>query len=384
MRLGINGFFWNHRLTGSGQYTRQLVYGLSRLPDGPEGVLFTTKGGELHTDPESLGASIQGCMLTPSIPLTENLSKLWFEQISFPRACLKRRVETAHVPYFAPPLHSDTKVVVTIHDLIPLILPAYRGSVLVRLYTRLVSAAARRATAIIADSQASKQDITSLLEIPPERIHVVYLAVGEDFRPVQDPQALAQIREKYDLTDQYILYLGGFDQRKNLKTLLSAFSLLVDTLSPSVHLVIAGSLPRESSSFFPDPQVIAQRLGLEDRVSLIGWVPEEDKPALYSAATVFVFPSLYEGFGLPPLEAMACGAPVITSDRSSLPEIGGQGAVLVDPEDTDALAAAIVTLIEDKKGREELAARGLERARGFSWERTAAETLAVYKSVAKA
>jgi glycosyltransferase involved in cell wall biosynthesis len=317
-------------------------------------------------------------------PLGENLAKLWFEQVSFPQACLEQKVDVAHVPYFAAPFQARARTVITVHDLIPLILPAYRGSILVRWYTRLVAAGARRAQAVITDSLSSKRDITTLLEIPAARVHVVHLAANEIFRPVRDAHALAAMRQKYDLEGEYVLYLGGFDHRKNLKMLLLAFAALVDDSSLKARLVIAGPLPDRESSFFPDPRAMAERWDLKDRVSFIGWVPDEDKPALYSEATLFVFPSLYEGFGLPPLEAMSCGTTVITSNRGSLPEVVGDGAMLVDPQDADDLARAINALLRDEVQRKELSAKGLERARVFSWKKTATQTMEIYKSAVAA
>lgn len=310
-----------------------------------------------------------------------NLTKLWFEQISFPRACQREEVDVAHVPYFAPPLRPTSPTVVTIHDLIPLILPAYRGSLLVQLYTRLVSAAARRAEAIIADSECSKRDIVRLLGMPPERVHVIYLAGDERFRPVEDVTHLEAIRRKYSLPERYVLYLGGFDQRKNLATLLQAFAHLRKALGDKYQLAIAGELPAQDTPFFPHPRRLAWEVGLEKGVIFIGWVSEEDKPALYSAATLFVFPSLYEGFGLPVLEAMACGTPVIASNAASLTEVVGDGGLLVEPQDVDALAEAMIAVLTDSRLRASLRQRGLEQARRFSWERTARETLGVYREM---
>jgi len=382
MRLGINGFFWSRETTGSGQYTRQLVNGLLTFPDETECFLFRPKSGEVRREPVTSRKKMQEHFLSLPFPLSENWAKLWFEQVSYPRACVDQDVDVAHIPYFAPPVQYGSTIVVTIHDLIPLILPAYRGSILVRLYTRLVAVGARRATAIITDSHSSKKDLIDLLAIPPDRVHVIHLAANEMFNPVRDTVRLNMVRQKYALHEEYVLYLGGFDRRKNLETLLAAFGSIDDSLRARAHLVIAGHLPEENTPLFPDPRLIAERLGLQDRVSFIGWVPEKDKPALYSGATLFVFPSLYEGFGLPPLEAMACGTAVIASDRSSLPEISGEGALLVDPHDVDGLARAMSTLVADEGRRAELAAKGLEQAQRFSWRRTVAETMAVYQSVA--
>jgi len=316
---------------------------------------------------------------TPFDSISENLAKLWFEQVSFPRACRRQGVELAHVPYFASPLFPTTPTVVTVHDLIPMLLPAYRGSILVCLYTRLVAAAARKADMVLTDSEASKQDIMHLLGIPPERVRVIYLAADDIYQPVLDEHRLTVTRRKYGLPENYLLYLGGFDQRKNVPTLLKAFAQLAK--DSRAFLVVAGRLPEKGSDFFPDPRPIVQELGIGERVVFSGWVPEEDKPALYSGARALVFPSLYEGFGLPPLEALACGTPVITSNRGSLPEIVGDGSLLLEPDDVEGLVGAMEKLLNDDTLWADLREKGLAHAARFSWKKTARETLAVYREL---
>jgi glycosyltransferase involved in cell wall biosynthesis len=382
MRLGISGFFWNRENTGSGQYTRRLAYGLLNLDGGPECLLLRPHHGDGPAIASPRPAHISERFLAPPLPLGENVAKLWFEQISFPRACLDEGVDVLHVPYFAPPFLGANRTLVTIHDLIPLLLPAYRGSLLVRTYTRLVAAAARRASAIVTDSQASKNDILRLLRVPAERVRVVHLAADKTFKPVSSADRLEEVRHKYGLPEEYLLYFGGFDQRKNLESLIAAFASIGAELRGRIHLVIAGHLPSQDSDFFPHPRRLVEQQGVQDSVVLAGWVEEKDKPALYSGATLFVFPSLYEGFGLPVLEAMSCGTAVIASNSTSLPEITGDSALLVDPHDTEGLAAAITLLLEDVTRREELASKGLERARLFSWDKTVAQTMEAYRSVA--
>jgi len=381
MRLGISGFFWNRGATGSGQYTHQLVRGLSRLPNGPQLLLFRAENEEDQGRVPDARGEMQERVLGSPVPLTRNLFKVWFEQVALPRACRNEGVDLVHVPYFAPPLVAGTKAVVTIHDLIPLVLPAYRESAWVRLYTRLVTAGARRAAAIVTDSRSSRDDILHLLGVPSSRVHLVHLAADEAFRPVADGKQVERVRERYGLPRQYVLYLGGFDQRKNLGTLLAAYATLGKDVSGRAKLVIAGQLPSRDTDFFPDPRRQVQTHGLGDRVIFLGWVPEEDKPALYSGATLFVYPSLYEGFGLPVLEAMCCGTAVIASNSASLPEIAGNAAVLFDPHDVEGLAEAINALLQHPDRRERLAAKGLDRARFFSWEKTVAQTIEVYESV---
>ncbi len=279
----------------------------------------------------------------------------------------------AHVPHFGPPLFSTVPVVVTIHDLIPLVLPAYRGSLAVRAYTALAAQSARRARMIIADSEASRRDILARLRVAPERVRVVYLAASPRYHPA-DRVEIARVRARYHLPERFVLYLGGFDVRKNVRLLVDAFESLPDQ-RVGWKLVLAGQIPEPASDFFPDP-----RPGASSAVLCIGHVAEEDKPALYSAAGLFAYPSLYEGFGLPPLEAMACGTPVICSDSSSLPEIVGEAGMMVGPSNGQAWAAALRALIRDEAARSELSGRGIERAAKFSWERTAKETLEVYQA----
>jgi glycosyltransferase involved in cell wall biosynthesis len=364
MKFAINGNFWNRPTTGSGQYVRALLAELARR------------------DPANEYSVIEPSAVSnlPSV-FGENLSKVWFEQIAFGRTCIREHAALAHVPYFGPPLFSRTPLVVTIHDLIPLVLPLYRGSPLVRAYTQLAALGAKRADAIIADSECSKRDIVMRLKIDPAHVHVVYLAADARFRPVEPTQAKA-IRRKHNLPDRFLLYLGGYDQRKNVRVIIQAFARLPELYRTGIRLVLAGVKLGADSEFFPDPRRIAHEAQLPaDAVCFIGWVDEADKPALYTSATAFLFPSLYEGFGLPPLEAMACGTPVIVSKTSSLPEIAGDAAIQVNANDIAGWADAMRTIVSDESRCAEMRERGLTQAQRFSWTHCADETLAVYRAV---
>ncbi len=385
MRIGVNGYFWGQETTGSGQYLVHLLQALLVISQENSYTLFV---------PDQAGSPSEDVAIAPGLRLValpfnrkyENWAKLCFEQVSFPRACQKVGAELAHVPYFASPLFPRIPTVVTIHDLIPLLLPAYRGDFRVRLYMRLVSLAARRADAILTDSQASRRDIVRTLGIPGERVYVAYLAAEDRFRPTADAQALAALRAKYKLPEHYILYLGGFDQRRNIGTLLRAFAVVVRGWRDAHSLpclVLAGQLPREDTPFSPDPRRMVSELGLEEVVRCIGRIAEEEKPLLYNGAQFFVFPSIYEGFGLPPLEAMACGVPVIASNATSLPEIVGGGGLLVDPYDVGGWAKAITALWSQPQQRLALRSQALVQAVRFSWAKTAEEALQVYRRVAQ-
>ncbi|MBM4430144.1 MAG: glycosyltransferase family 4 protein [Chloroflexi bacterium] len=376
MRVAWNAFFLGQESTGSGQYTQQLLQAFAQLDTHNEYLLYTMGKPAISADPGPYALRV---LPTPFTRLSDNLAKLWFEQVSLARACRNARADLCHVPYFASPLRPAVPTVVTVHDLIPLLLPLYRGSVMVRLYTQLVAAAARRADRVITDSLHSKNDIVRHLRVPAERVHVIYLAAHPMCRPITDENVLADTRTKYGLPLTYILYLGGFDQRKNLSALLQAYAGMCRVLGDkALALVVAGRLPPADTPLFPAPQRMATELGIAGRVVFTGWVAEEDKPALYSGALFFAFLSLYEGFGLMPLEAMSCGTPVLVANRSSLPEIVGSGGVLVDPENLDQITEHMVTLVRDAALRQHLAQEALSQAIRFDWRDTARQTLRAY------
>lgn len=379
MRIAINGAFWGMDTTGSGQYLMALLPEMARLaPD--DAFSLVVPGGTAA--PMSGDPSPWSVHQTPT-PLDragKNLAKVWFEQAAFPGACRRLAADVAHVPYFAPPLRSPAPVVVTIHDLIPIVLPEYRGGAWYRLYIRLVSAGARRAALVLTDSQASAHDLRRMLGIPAERVRVVYLAAHPRYCP-QAPTQCRPVADRLGLPSRYVLYLGGFDRRKNVPTLLRAMARARRRLE-GVRLVVGGRLPERDTPFLPDPRRIARELGIEDAVQFLGHVAEEDKPALYAGALAFAFPSRYEGFGLPPLEAISCGTPAIVGRGSSLEEVVGPGGIGVSGEDAEALAEALVMLATDDRRRVELARAGLRHAARFSWERTARETLQAYRDVA--
>lgn len=306
-RVLLNGWFWGQETTGSGQYVQQLAAQLPQAAPATAWALATPQPLAAATVPPGWQVIVTE---PPAWLRSENLRKLWFEQVGFSRACRQWRADLAHVPYWAAPLWAPCPVVVTIHDLIPLLLPAYRGGLLTRAYTWLVSRTARRARLVVTDSLASRADIITHLHIPPARVHVTALAPGAHFQRVTDEARLAAVRARYHLPMRFVLYMGGFDARKNVSAVLQAFARAVQqqALAADVMLVIAGRLPEHDRAFAPDPRPLAASLGIENRVVFSGWVDEMDKPALYSLAEVFVFPSLYEGFGLTPLEALACAA----------------------------------------------------------------------------
>ncbi len=382
MRLVINAWFWNRPTTGSGQYTQRLVEELAALAPDLELFLVAPRQERFRVVIIKLPGSApsQPEALIPDFPV-DNLTKVWFEQVAFPRAAARLEADVAHVPYWASPLRPSAPTAVTIHDLIPLLLREYRGGPLQQLYTALVGAAARNAAIVLTDSETSRRDIVTRLQIPPERVFSIPLAAGRRFHPEPGAEDEA-IRKRYEIPERYVLYLGGFDRRKNVATALRAYRRAEPEIGKVCPLVIAGQLPERDNGFTPDPRRIAREEALDERaVRFIGFVDERDKPAIYRSATVFIFPSRYEGFGLPPLEAMACGTPVVGSDAASLPEVIGEAGLLLPPDDAASMAHALIRLVRNDVFRAQMSRRALAQAARFSWTRTAQQTLATYEKI---
>lgn len=375
VRIAINAWFLNRPDTGSGQYLQNLLREMQAA--APELALLLAAPEDRFSEID-LGPRVE-LWPVPSERGQSALGKVWFEQVEFPRICRRWQADLAHVPYWGSPLWPRVPTVVTIHDLIPLVLPAYRGGPAVRLYTRLVVASARRAAHVITDSLASKRNIEVHLRLPSERVECIYLAVGSQFHPHPSADD-ASIRRRYHLPERYVLYLAGHDPRKNVASLVEAFAT-VARADDDVTLVIGGNLPEKADPLLYDPRPLVSALGLESTVQFPGWVDEAHKPALLRGAACVVFASRYEGFGLPVLEALGCGAPVVASDASSLPELLGDAGFAVDPDDVAGLAGAILACLVDTELAAELRRRGPIQAARFDWGQTAHQTLDAYRRV---
>lgn len=300
------------------------------------------------------------------------------EQIELPRMLRHKRVELLHSPHFVLPLRRPCATVVTIHDVIYLAckedLPSRAG----RLYYRgMMSTSARRADRIITVSEFSKRDIVRHLEIDLAKIEVIHSGVSPVFRAVKDSSRLQQVRGKYGIRNEFILYAGICKPRKNHRALFQAFQILLAG-GVTAQLVIAGPMDEGEA----DLKKLATELQIVKEVVFTGFVDDSDLAALYSAARVYACPSSYEGFGFTVLEAMACGAPVVCSSETSLPEVAGDAALYADPRHPEGFAEALTRVFSDNRLRAELIERGYENCRRFSWHRAAGQTIAVYERTA--
>ncbi len=375
-RVGLDGYFLSQPATGSGQYTLNLWRQLRASNHVPEALLLRPA-----TSPDA--NSEAPCSVEVAPPRFLNNSKaikLWWEQIGILSAVRQSGVDLLHVPYLAAPRAGRGKTIVTIHDLIPMILPDYGGSAAMRMYLRLVVPAARRARLILTDSECSKRDIVRLLHVPPDHVRSIPLAVDETFQPHSNPGGEAELRARYGLDGPVIFNVGGLDVRKNLSLLIEAFARALPDLDPATQLVIGGQAHTGNSKLNPSLEPVIRKFGLEARVKLTGRISDDEKLVFYQISDLYAYPSLYEGFGLTPLEAMACGLPVVAANRSSLPEVVGSGGLLIDPTPA-RFAAAMTTVLTDEPVRRDLTQKALAQAAKFSWKRTADETRAAYHDV---
>jgi glycosyltransferase involved in cell wall biosynthesis len=300
------------------------------------------------------------------------------EQVTVPLALTRARVDLFHAPHYVVSPLTRCPFVVTIHDCIHLRFPEYLPNRLAHAYARtMMRGSARRSRRVLTVSEASKQDILHYLRVPAEKVEVIYNGLDERLATPPTADEMARVRARFQLESPFILYTGNIKPHKNVDRLIEAYSILRRRGFHDTRLLIIG----DDVSKYPNLRRLVHRFQLHQHVRFLGFVPDATLSALYRLASVFVFPSLYEGFGLPPLEAMAAGAPVITSNVSSLPEVVDDAALLVDPMDAGAIADAMARVLGDPQLAADLRARGFERVKAFSWQRSVARIREVYAEV---
>ncbi len=368
MRIGIDARKLHD--FGIGTYIRNLLRQLARQDRQTEFVVFCRPD-----DRETLTSL--GENFRPVDEIARNYSIA--EQVRIPLAIRREGVTLFHAPHYVLPPLVPCRSVVTIHDCIHLMFPQYLPNRLALQYARTsISLAARRATRVLTVSESSKRDILRFVDTESDKIDVIYNAYDERFGVEPREEDVVRVRERYQLHDEFVLYAGNVKPHKNLERLIVAFDLVRKRGLDHLKLVLIGD---EISRYSALRRAVHQHQ-LHKYVRFLGYLPEETLAVMYRLAGVFVFPSLYEGFGLPPLEAMASGTPVVTSNVSSLPEVAGDAAILVDPHDPHAIADGIYRLLTDEQLRRDLRLKGLARARQFSWEESVRRVRAIYREVA--
>ncbi len=356
---------------GIGTYVRNVLRELARVDDGNTYVLLCRSA-------DADGLRAQCPRFETLVEGAGNYSVR--EQLTVPLDLWRARADLFHAPHYVVSPLTPQPYVVTIHDCIHLRFPQYLPSRAAHFYARtMMTMAARRAAKILTVSNASKEDILHYLGVEAGKVEVIYNGLDERLATPPSPEEVDRVRERFLLRSPFVLYAGNIKPHKNVDRLIEAYALLRQRGRDDLALLIIG----EEISRFPRLRRLVHRLQLHGQVRFFGYVPDATLAVLYRLASVFVFPSLYEGFGLPPLEAMAAGAPVVTSNVSSLPEVVDDAALLIDPLDPEAIAGAIARVLDEPDLRADLIRRGRERARAFSWERAVDRLRQVYAEVGR-
>jgi glycosyltransferase involved in cell wall biosynthesis len=374
MKIAIDVSLTSGESAGVSSYTRGLLEGLATIDAENEYVLYScldsTQSAQ-PTFPQQPNFSLRTLQLEG-----EHWERMWYKAYLPPKEALDA-VDVLHSPFFNAPKEHHGALVVTIYDVSFLLQPQFHPEANRLHCLQGTLNAALYADRIIAISVQAKQDLMDYFAIPAERIRVIHPAHRKVYYPESNIEVLRGALERLGIFRHFILFVGSLEPRKNLRTLLQAYAMYVMRHAGEELLVFAGG----KGWLNDDLSQVAADLGIAERVKFLGYVQEADLRVLYSAAKLFVYPSIYEGFGLPPLEAMACGAPVITSNTSALPEVVGDAALLINPHNSEELCQAMRTVLGDGGVRSKMRQQSIERAKLFSWERAAQDTLAVYREV---
>ncbi len=364
MRVGIDARLVYYSQAGIGQYILHLVNGLAKVDTENEYLLLQSRKDDTTILEQPNFRRIS--LWTPSHHR--------LERYALNVELVRLGLDVLHSPDFIPPHRPSCRSVITVHDLAFLLYPHFLTKESARYYGH-IDQAVRWTDHIIAVSESTKRDTSQHLGVPEDKITVVYEAANPIFQPLDRDQAREQVRSRHGVDSRFILFVSTIEPRKNVPTLIRAMWQLQECYKEDVHLVLAGG----RGWLFEDAFAIVEQLNMDSRVHFVGRVSSEDLLYLYNAAEMLAHPAFYEGFGLPPLEAMACGLPVVVSNVASLPEVVGDAGLLIDPHDVDELTVAMWRTLNDGELRQEMREKGLRQAEHFSWERAARETLAIYK-----
>lgn len=366
MKVSIDGrgINWYHG-TGIGTYTDNLIQGLLSIDNTNDYLIYWA--GENYDKFRKPNCSVV---------MASNKHHRFFEDVYFPQNNKANNIDLHHIPQNGIGMNSlmESKKIVTIHDLIPYIMPETVGRGYLIKFLQEMPKIIKEAASIITVSEWSKNEILRFFPNAEKKTFVTHLAAKTIFKPLNKSFCKDVLKNKFKIDNDFILYIGGFSPRKNVTALLRAFSKIHGSLPSEYKLVITGSIKGEGS-MLPE---MCEKLKISDKVIFTGFVDEAKLPIFYNAAALFVYPSLYEGFGLPPLEALSCGTPVVTSNVTSIPEVVGDAAILINPLDEEELASKIASVLSDTKQAEALSINGLDKAKEYTWAQTAHKTLLVY------
>ena len=370
MRIAIDarGINW-YQGTGIGTYTKNILKNLLTLDlENHYHVYWAGENYEEYLKENS------------KLMLVSTRNHNFFEKNYFPLNLKKENIEVYHIPQNGMGMSDSIpcKKIVTIHDLIPYIMPETVGKGYLTKFLLEMPQIIERSNAIITVSEYSKKDILRFFPIDPQKIFVTPLAAALKYKPLDKLKCKEFLKNKYNIAKPFILYIGGFSPRKNVKALILAFSKIFKELPVEYNLVIVGADNRDQYDYLNS---LGMNMEISKQIIFTNYVPDEDLPMFYNGSQVFAYPSLYEGFGLPPLEAMSCGIPVVTSNLTSIPEVIGDAGILIDPYKEEALGNALLMVLCDLKLQSTLGLKGIERAKNYTWEKTAKDTLIAYKSI---
>lgn len=356
MKIGIDVQTTTGQKTGFGFYVQNLVENIKKIDKHNEYILLKPDSSEDFSTPKRF---------------------IW-DQFKIPAMAKNKHIDILHQPCFSLPIFYKGKIIATIHDLIAVKFGQDIPFFSRQFFARWMPYTYKKADAIIAISEHTKKDILKYVDIHEDKITVIPSAADSKYKQIDDKKNIARVQKKYNLGDKYLLHIGTLNPRKNLIFLVDVFSQVLKRF-PDYKLVIVG----KEGWYFEKLYENVKQLGIQDKVIFTGYLDEQDKVYVYNGATLFVFPSLYEGFGLPPLEAMNCGIPVISSNTSSMPEVVGDAGILISPHDKDKWISSICKVLSSQDLRKKMSTQSLKRAKMFSWEQCAKKTIALYEKVYK-
>jgi glycosyltransferase involved in cell wall biosynthesis len=368
----------SYRNAGVSRFTYTLLDGLSRAMNGQRYTALVGSQELPAAQAEPLAAGPALRLMASRWPTRHPVQRIVWEQLALPGELRRLRADVFHSPVNVLPARVPCASVVTIHDLAFLHYPQYFRRARRMYQRRFTSASARLATLVVADSQSTQRDLAAFFHVPAERVRVIYPAIDADFQPVGDPRVLDAFRARHNLPADYLLYLGTLEPRKNLLTLVEAYARLRARADHVPPLVLAGAKGWYYESLFER----VRSLRMQEHITFAGYVAREEQPLWYAGARLFVYPSVFEGFGLPVAEALACGTPTITSNVSSLPEAGGPVALQVDPTDPEAMAHAMLGALADPHLRQRTLREGPQWTRRFSAAHMVTAYTQVYREAA--